>query len=310
MTIAVLTFKRPRDIAEVLPLLLAQAARVGDLASARVLVIDNDPSGSARTIVEAAGGNGHVALEYAHEPVPGITAARNRALSESDDSDLLVFIDDDERPSDAWLTSMLELQATTGCAAVAGPVLSEFETEPNAFITAGRFFERVGHSTGDVLQVAATNNLLLDLRQIRAFGLRFDAGLGVSGGEDTLFTRQIVANGGRMLWSNEARVVDVVPRTRLTRRWVILRAFSSGNGWSITSLLLASGTGGRLATRLKLTARGTVRAAGGLLRIIVGLATNNLGSRARGVRTLARGAGMIAGAWGYTYREYRRGGKA
>jgi succinoglycan biosynthesis protein ExoM len=24
------------------------------------------------------------------------------------------------------------------------------------------------------------------------------------------------------------------------------------------------------------------------------------------VRTLARGAGMVCGAWGYTYREYRR----
>jgi len=28
--------------------------------------------------------------------------------------------------------------------------------------------------------------------------------------------------------------------------------------------------------------------------------------RARGVKTLARGAGMVSGAWGYKYLEYRR----
>jgi succinoglycan biosynthesis protein ExoM len=28
--------------------------------------------------------------------------------------------------------------------------------------------------------------------------------------------------------------------------------------------------------------------------------------RALGTRTMARGAGMLAGAWGYSYQEYRR----
>ncbi|MEF2977728.1 glycosyltransferase family 2 protein [Subtercola sp. YIM 133946] len=313
LTIAVLTFNRPADIAEVLPLLLDQAASVRDRADARVLVIDNEPNASARGVVQNAAEAASAArrapgivVHYVHEPIAGITAARNRALDESRDSDLLVFIDDDERPSEAWLASMLDLQARTGCAAVAGPVASEFEVQPSAFIAAGRFFVRVGHATGDSLDVAATNNLLLDLRQIRAFGLSFDAGLGVSGGEDTLFTRQIVAHGGQMLWSNEARVVDVVPRARLTRRWVVRRAFSSGNSWSLTSLMLAEAGSERWLVRLRLTVRGLIRAAGGLARIVAGLLTNRLDFRARGLRTLARGAGMVGGAWGYTYREYRR----
>ena len=59
-------------------------------------------------------------------------------------------------------------------------------------------------ATGTRLEVAATNNLLLDLRAVRAAGLRFDVDLGTQGGEDTLFTRQLVASGGLLTWCAEA----------------------------------------------------------------------------------------------------------
>ncbi|GGF13838.1 glycosyltransferase family 2 protein [Subtercola lobariae] len=305
LAIAVLTFRRPSDLAEVIPLLLEQALQVAALARGHVLVVDNDPGASAREFVESYPPQ-TTPLIYVHEPQPGITAARNRALSASAENDMLVFIDDDERPSAEWLRSLLEVRRASGCAAVAGPVISAYDREPEAWITAGRYFERLRHETGAELIVAATNNLLLDLRQIRAFGLSFDPGLGISGGGDTLFTRQIVAHGGRMLWSAEASVTDVVPRARVTRRWVVLRAFRSGNSWSVTSLLLAPDTLSRARTRLTLSARGGARAGLGLAQIVAGMLRVSPAWRARGTRTLARGAGMLSGAWGYGYREYRR----
>ena len=305
LAIAVLTFRRPVDLAEVLPLLLAQADRVIEVARPHVLVIDNDPDASARAFVEAYETD-VVPLIYVHEPQPGITAARNRALAAAADVDLLVFIDDDERPTLPWLSSLLEVHRAAGPAAVVGPVVSVYERQPERWISAGRYFERLTHDTGAELALAATNNLLLDLRQIRRFGLRFDTGLGISGGGDTLFTRQIVAHGGRMLWSAEAVVTDIVPRARVTRRWVVLRAFRSGNSDSVTALLLASTRSARARARVLSTARGSARAANGLLQIVGGMLTMKLAWRARGTRTLARGAGMLSGAWGYGYSEYRR----
>ncbi|MCU1478499.1 MAG: glycosyl transferase family 2 [Subtercola sp.] len=305
------------------PLLLAQALEVAGLVRAHVLVVDNDPDASARAFIEGYATDA-VPLVYAYEPQPGITAARNRALTACSGIDLLVFIDDDERPSASWLRALLDVQRESGCTAVAGPVVSVYEREPEAWITAGRYFERKQHATGAALEVAATNNLLLDLRQLRRFGLTFDLSLGISGGGDTLFTRQIVANGGRMLWSAEASVTDVVPRARVTRRWVVLRAFRSGNSWSVTSLMLAGGGTGKAAgtsrgtgpgpgtglaralTRLELSARGGIRAAAGLAQIVAGMLMIDPAWRARGTRTLARGAGMLSGAWGYGYHEYRR----
>ena len=307
VTIAVLTFRRPDDLDQVLPALIEQARAVSDLAAVRVLVVDNAPDASARAAVAArATLTTDIPVVYVSETTPGIAAGRNRALAESAESGLLVFIDDDERPSPGWLRSLLETRHASGAEAVVGPVVSEFAHTPDPWITAGEFFVRRRLPTGTSVDVAATNNLLLDLAFVRRHSLAFDAGLGSFGGEDTLFTRQIVALGGTILWCSEAQVTDVVPPSRLTRRWVILRAFSSGNGWSLTSLLLTSGVRRRAVLRCVLTAKGAVRIAGGVARLVVGVASASMRERAKGVRTIARGAGMISGAVGYAYQEYAR----
>ncbi|MFT2749200.1 glycosyltransferase family 2 protein [Clavibacter sp. Sh2036] len=314
LVVAVLTYRRPRDIRALLPMLVDEArGAAGATSAARIVVVDNDPDAGARDVVAEAAAqaaSAGVDVAYAHEPEPGISAGRNRALDAAPHDDLLVFIDDDERPAPGWLDALLALQRETGCAAVAGPVESRFEVEPDAWIRAGRFFERRRPATGTVLEVAATNNILLDLRRVRAWGLRFDTGFGATGGEDTLFTRAVVAHGGRMLWAADARVLDIVPRARVTHRWVVLRAMSSGNSWSRTTLALAGSGRERAVARATLTARGAVRIAGGLAGVAAGAAAGvagaGLGRRARGVRTLARGAGIVSGAWGHAHREYAR----
>jgi succinoglycan biosynthesis protein ExoM len=309
--IAVLTYRRPEDLALALPRLAAQAAAGGTGSPAQrpatVLVIDNDPGASARQIVDQLAGTLPPGLvRYVHEPTPGIAAARNRALAEAASSALLVFIDDDEVPSERWLAQLLELQRSTGAAAVVGPVISEYEHEPEPWIEAGRFFLRRRLASGSRLDVAATNNLLLDLHQIRAMQLRFDERFGFSGGSDTLFTRQLVHRGGAMLWCNEAVVVDRVPASRLTRGWVLRRALRSGNSAARVSLELAGSSRARLTARGVSLASGAVRLLGGSVRVAAGLATGSVAQRAMGMRTAARGLGMSSGAFGYVYSEYRR----
>ena len=92
--------------------------------------------------------------------------------------------------------------------------MSRFAETPDPWIAAGRFFDRRRLPTGTDLEVAATNNLLLDLAVVRRLGLRFDAAFGLSGGSDTLFTRELVASGERMVWCDEAIVYDIVPTDR------------------------------------------------------------------------------------------------
>ncbi|MDK1328471.1 glycosyltransferase [Arthrobacter sp. zg-Y1143] len=302
LIIAVLTYKRPEDLAVALPRLLAQARSAP--VPAQVLVVDNDPDGGARATVAAAG-DSH--LVYVHEPRPGIAAARNRALREAYAvADLLAFIDDDEVPSEQWLDRLSALQKESGATAVVGPVLSEYEVQPDEWITAGDFFRRRRLATGSVLSVAATNNLLLDLNRIRSLGLEFDERFGLSGGSDTLFSRQLVRAGGKMLWCDEAAVVDRVPASRLTRRWVLLRAFRSGNCHSRVALATSPTAGARAAARIRLLGPGTVRCAGGGARWLLGALLRSPAHNAKGLRTAARGAGMVTGAFGYVFSEYKR----
>lgn len=304
VTVAVLTFRRPLEINRVLPMLLAHAAAATATGryQAGVLVIDNDPAGGAREVLT---GHGSANLRYVVEAQPGISAARNRALDEAG-TDILVFIDDDETPHDGWLTHLLATREKFAATAVAGSVVSGFDGPLDPWIEAGGFFQRRNLVTGTSIDKAATNNLLVDLRPVRALNLRFETDLGLSGGEDTMFTAALRSNGETMVWCREAVVTDVVPADRTSRRWVLQRAMSYGNTSSHVSVRLAPTSARKLRSRLEWVLRGLARVVGGSLRFVLGGVRRSMVDRARGLRTAARGLGMIAGATGWVYQEYRR----
>ncbi|GAA2107730.1 hypothetical protein GCM10009841_27870 [Microlunatus panaciterrae] len=311
VVIAVLTYKRPADLAELLPLLIKQMDGVDEQVS--VMVIDNDPAASARETVAgfAAVLDDASLVTYVHEPTPGIAYARNRALDEAADAHLLIFLDDDERPTETWLQSMIETYRRTGCAGAAGPVLPDYETEPDPWIVAGGFFVRKQFPDGAERPAAGSGNLLLDVRQLNELGpLRFDPEFGLTGGSDTVFTYHITRSGRKIIWSEGAAVVDKVPSKRSTRAWVLQRAFRNGNGQSRIELTWQTNPVRKMVTRLKLTAGGLARIAFGGLRAASGLLSRSKVHHARGSRTMIKGFGMLCGAWGVVYTEYGRGKKS
>lgn len=294
VSVAVLTFHRPAHIAE---LLTALQPLVGTTPTfdVEILVVDNDPAGSARSVVESFEG-----VRYCVEAEPGISAARNRALDEAAASRLLVFIDDDERPEVPWPEPLLRTWSETGAAVVAGRVKVEFDRS-DPWFAAGGFFDRRSLPTGTAIDGASTNNLLVDLDRVREEGVRFDLGFGLSGGEDTLFTHTLHARGHRLVWCDEAVVIDRIPPDRMTRAWVLQRAWSHGNSAGAVQLRL----GGAWA-RPVLLAGGLGRVLAGGGRLLLGSVTRNLRHRARGSRLARRGGGMLAAAFGSVYQEYRR----
>ena len=305
--VAMLTFHRPDDLRAVIPLLLAQAEDVasrswphGHPVEAGIAIVDNDPAGSGEAIVRSFAGP----ISYAVEPMPGIAAARNRALDETTDADILVFIDDDERPHDGWLAGLYATQLATGAAAVAGPVISEFTGDLDPWVAAGAFFRRRRLPTGTRISIAATNNLLIDRRQIDGLGLRFDRRFGMSGADDSFFTCSLARSGACLVWCDEAIVTDVVPAERMTRDWVIRRAFSTGNSTSLVAVALQDGAVARAAVRLRQFGRAALRGAGGGAQFAAGLLLRSPHHQTRGLRTLARGAGMFVGLLGLSYQEY------
>lgn len=302
--VAVPTYLRPADLAELLPMLQQQIAEVtasGLDVLVRTVVIDNDPAGSARPVVDALRD-----VSYVHEAEPGISAVRNRALEIGAIDDVLVMLDDDERPHRRWLASLLKVWRDTGAALVAGRVVAEYEGELDPWIRAGDFFVRRTMPTGTPIQVAAAGNLLLDLAQVRSVGLRFESRFGLSGGEDNLFSRRLGAAGLSMVWCAESVVTDRVPATRMTRRWVLTRAWSHGNTTALIDVELARPGLPRVIQRGGLVGGGVVRIVLGLGRAGLGMLTRQRRHQARGLRTAMRGGGMIFGAVGHVYEAYRR----
>ncbi|MGY1779066.1 glycosyltransferase family 2 protein [Geodermatophilus sp. SYSU D01036] len=310
VTIAVPTYRRPDDLSALLPMLCRQAAELTSGSVPRyavdVLVVDNDPGRGAEDVVAAAGGPG---VRYAAEPRPGIAAVRNRAMDEARDARLLAFIDDDERPGDRWLAALLDTWAATGAAAVSGRVLAEYAGALDPWLAAGRFFVRRSLPSGTRIDMAATGNLLLDLAQVRGSGVRFEPALGLGGGEDILFSRSLARAGGRLVWCDESVAVDQVPLERMTRRWVLVRAWSHGTGAVHTELRLTRRAPARLAVRARALGHGLVRVGGGGLRWALGLSVGSLRHQARGARAAFRGAGMVAGAFGVVHEAYARDGR-
>ncbi|NYI75728.1 glycosyltransferase family 2 protein [Nocardioides panzhihuensis] len=298
--VCMLTYRRPEGLAETIDILRTQLDAV---PGARLLVVDNDDQPTASSSVAEAA-RGDVRVVYVHEPTPGIAAARNRALAEAGPEAVVVFIDDDEQPSEAWLSTLFGCWQETGAAGVVGPVVFRLDGEPDVWLTAGGFFREFSHPTGTVVTTAATNNLLLDMVQVGE--LRFDLGFGLSGGSDTAFTRALTAAGGRIVWCEEAPVFDLVPASRATREWALARASRVGNSDSRVHVYLAS-PGTRGLVRLEQTARGVVRVAWGGVRLFLGRVTGSVVHHARGTRLVVRGVGMVRGAWGSHIHEYLRG---
>lgn len=312
LVVAIPTFKRPERLVQTLQLVGEQLAPLIDArqtGAVSILVIDNDPAESARSVVadEYAG----VATRYVAEATPGIPAVRNRALDESTDVDLLSFIDDDEVPLEGWISSLLVTWSNSGRpAAVMGRVVSIFDPDADPWVLESGLFRRPQRPTGTEIGVAATGNLLLDLNQVRSSGVRFDQRIGLGGGSDTLFSMGLKKTGARLVWCNESVTEDTVEPERQTRPWALKRSFSHGNVSVVVQLRLESRPARRLLIRAKGIAGGAARVVAGYARHLFGRATRSTRHDAKGLRLAYRGAGMISASVGQTYFAYSRPGKS
>lgn len=333
LTIAMLTYRRNNYLAQVIPELLAQADDVCDAqTTASVLIVDNDPQAGARAVVEAAraalGGEQPEAAEasgvadsdavamsrlvYVHEPEPGIVAGRNRALSQAHGSDALVFIDDDEIPSPGWLKALVSTWRAQGCAAVTGPTPPTFEVDPSAWVVASGAFDSWEAADGAQVRSADTGNLLLDLAVVEGLGLRFDPRYGLTGGEDSLFTRQLTRAGGVIRFAAGAVVTKRVPAARARRTWVLERSLRSGSSWARVRIDTAAPDGGasgrlaRLRLRLGYGAKGLAKAGIDGARAGVARIRGDVPAQARYEVSSRGGLGMVVGALGVHVREYGR----
>ncbi len=121
LTVCICTYKRP----EVLRTLLESVARCSveaeAVADVGVVVVDDDPAGSAESVATEASGSFPRGVRYERTGSGNVAAARNRAMEVGrEDADWLATIDDDCLPVTAWLRELVEVQRRTGADCVSG----------------------------------------------------------------------------------------------------------------------------------------------------------------------------------------------
>lgn len=310
VVVGMATFRRPELLAGLLPKVLDQiehaAGTSGMPSQYRVVVVDNDPDESARDVADAVQDS---RIRYAPEPRPGISSARNRLLDEAQDADVLVLLDDDETPHAGWLVHLLNTYLEHGADAVSGPVHAVFDGGEDPWVTAGEYYlgqRREGVRTGTVLRRAATNNLLLDMERVRMLGLRFDERFGLTGGEDSLFTGQLTAAGGRIVHCAEAVVDDLVPRDRNTRSFNLARRRAQAATHVRVEQNLATSRGDRAANAARWLIVGSGQLVKGTVLAVAGRVAGDLRRQAQGESRVASGLGVLGGCMGVVSAPYAK----
>ena len=266
-----------------------------------VVIIDNGPTPEAAPIVDAYRSLLRWPIVYHHEPRRGLVHARNAQLETAPASaEWLAMIDDDEVPVPEWLDSLLAVAIANKADFVAGPVVPAFVETPPDWAVPSRFFEAGPFTDGAPITYLYTGNALVSLKAVRAAGWRFEMAFNHSGGEDEHFFARALQTGLKAVAAADATVVETIPPSRTTTRWVLRRYFRMGTTVTAVDRLKDPS----LPTAARRVAKGCALILIGLLKMIVALATGRV-MLMKGLSDIARGAGSIAAIFGVRFSEYQ-----
>ena len=227
VSVCVCTFHRPEGLRRCLLSLLKQEGMAP--GTFEIVVVDNDLRASAAALVRGFADSAPMVVRYSVEARGGVGHARNRAVAEARAA-LIAFIDDDEVAASGWLQGLLSARERYGANVVLGPVLPEPAVVPSPWLARSGLFDRPRFATGAQVHWGngRTGNVLLERGQALAAG-GFHPAFATSGGEDVhlfgLLSRQPQF---RMVWCDEAQVVETLPAERVRLAYLLRRSFRGG----------------------------------------------------------------------------------
>lgn len=228
MSVVIPTYRRPEGLAKAIESVLAQDML--DAQKVELLVVDNDPEGSARDTVRRFG-NAPIEVRYEQEPEPGVANARNTAVAAAK-GQLIAFLDDDQTAPPYWLNHLLTQYDLHKAAVTFGPVetiLPSQDLPHDDYLKS--FFARSGPEHSGLLEdFYGCGNSLLDMAQMPKDGPLFDKKANETGGEDDYLFSRVETAGGKFAWAADAEVFEHVPASRAKLGYTLRRSFGYGQG--------------------------------------------------------------------------------
>lgn len=238
LTFAFCTYNRADRLEKLVAAMRAQTCPV----PFEILTINNNSSDNTAEVLARLAQLPGPTLRWVTEPVQGIVAARNRGISESLDSDILVYIDDDEIPLPGLIHAAADAILNEGAECAGGRVQMDFTTIKRPSWLEDDllgFLAAVDHGPDafwikDTSNPVWTANVAYDMRLFRNNpGLRFDKrydriGNVVGGGSDAIMFRNLVEQGARIRYRPDMVVLHSVEAWRLKRRYFVRLHYLAG----------------------------------------------------------------------------------
>jgi len=201
VSIVVPTYKRPNGIKGALESLIGQSA-AGRLVE--IIVSDNDPQASAKNFVLNFAKTSSIEVIYKHVPEPGVSNARNGALSIARGR-FIAFLDDDMKALPGWLDELVKASLKYKAGITFGPaiaIMPNREDPLNPYMEP--FFSRIADAPeGYISKCLGTGGCLLDLSTDK---------------------------GTKVAWAIKAESHEIVPTSRATPTYMWKRNFAFGQG--------------------------------------------------------------------------------
>jgi glycosyltransferase involved in cell wall biosynthesis len=226
ISIVIPTYKRPSDLER---LLNSIHADIGERDDVILIVADNDKNGSAKGIIDTFTTQTGRKVDYAIEPEPGVSNARNNAMARVR-SRFVLFLDDDMEVVPPYLDPIMDSAKTLGTAITFAPAIAKLPKGVEAWEPwLAPLFSRVFDGpTRQVTETLGTGGCLIDLEGLKLPTPVFDPALNEVGGEDDAFFAHIMAQGGTVGWCAETKAWEHVPPHRATPSYVWSRHFAFG----------------------------------------------------------------------------------
>lgn len=238
-----------------LPTLVAALRAQHFPAPAELLAIDNNSSDDTPAVLAALADAPGIPLRAICEKAQGIVHARNRALQEALDSDILIFIDDDELPDPGLVAAVHHAITVEGARCVGGHIGVDYtpatrpawmSDELQAFLGEVDYGREAFWVTDDSHPLWS-GNIAYDMSLFRddpalRFDLRYNrAGLGVGGGEDAMMFRELLRRGTPIRYRPDMSIRHLVDDWKRERRYFLRLHYAAGKRYGAHRLEHAGG---------------------------------------------------------------------
>lgn len=190
-------------------------------------ILDNDLDKTASSIIEELSYKVKQPfnLYYSHFPVKGLANVRNELLKKAlgQNTQFIIFIDDDEYPDSEWLNELLTTIITNNADMALGPVIPVFDN--NVSKSVSYWFERQHFTENSRIKTLATNNLILKIDSLQKYNVWFDSRFNFTGSEDSYFGMQMRKKGAITYWAANAIVYENIPEERTHLFWLMKRKY-------------------------------------------------------------------------------------